>query len=103
LQDSSSGLSSGPGVNILKPTAPEILEEIRNHPLFGKKILMSKIRDKEIIDRLSGYGAKLEDTMKKDVFALVVKSHDDVSNKVEFAKKNGIPVYTPDEFKAKYF
>ena len=103
LQPPSSGISLGPGNNILKPTsAPEISEEIRNHPLYGKKILMSKIRDKEIIDRLAQYGAKLEDTMKKDVFALVIKSHDETSNKTEFAKKNGIPVYTPAEFKAKY-
>jgi NAD-dependent DNA ligase len=73
------------------------------HPLYGKKIVMTKIRDKEIIDRLPGLGAKLEDSMKKDVFALVVKSHADVSNKVDFAKKNGIPVFTPEEFKARFF
>ena len=72
------------------------------HPLYGKKIVMTKIRDKEIIDRLGGVGAKLEDSMKKDVFALVVKSHADVSNKVDYARKNGIAVYTPEEFKARF-
>ena len=73
------------------------------HPLYGKKIVMSKIRDKEIIDRLGDFGAKLVDVITKDVFVLVVKSHADVSNKVDFARKNGIPVYTPEEFKARFF
>jgi len=44
----------------------------------------------------------LEDTMKKDTFALVIKSHLETSNKTEFAKKNGIPIFTPDEFKARF-
>ena len=86
----------------LKPTAALIAEEFLNHPLYKRKIIMSKIRDKQIIDVLPKYGATLEDTMKKDVFALVIKSHDETSNKTEFAKKNGIPIYTPEEFKAKF-
>jgi NAD-dependent DNA ligase len=72
------------------------------HPLYKKKIVMSKIRDKQIIDLLPTYGAVLEDTMKKDVFALVIKSHSETSNKTEFAKKNGIPIFTPEEFKARF-
>ena len=42
------------------------------HPLYKKKIVMTKIRDDEIINNLSKYGATLEDSMKKDVFALIV-------------------------------
>lgn len=72
------------------------------HPLYKKKIVMSKIRDKQIIDLLPTYGAVLEDSMKKDTFALVIKSHLETSNKTEFAKKNGIPIFTPDEFKARF-
>ena len=88
--------------NNLKPTVAPIAEEFLNHPLYKRKIIMSKIRDKQIIDLLPKYGATLEDTMKKDIFALVIKSHDETSNKTEFAKKNGIPIYTPEEFKAKF-
>jgi NAD-dependent DNA ligase len=72
------------------------------HPLYQKKIVMTKIRDKEIIEALAKYGATLEDTMKKDVFVLVVKSKDDTSSKMDFAKKNNIPIMTPEEFKATY-
>ena len=78
-------------------------EDTYKSPLNGKKIVMTKIRDKEIIDQLSKYGATLEDTMKKDVFVLIVKSKDDVSNKTKYANDNNIPVMTPEEFKAEYF
>ena len=83
------------------PIAPSVAVDT-SHPLYGKKIVMTKVRDKEIIDRLGALGAKLEDGMKKDVFALVVRSHADVSNKMDFARKNGIAVFTPEEFKARF-
>ena len=79
-----------------------VMDDKVGHPLYKKKIVMSKIRDKQIIDVLPTYGATLEDTMKKDVFALVIKSHLETSNKTEFAKKNGIPIFTPEEFKARF-
>ena len=80
-----------------------VMDDKVGHPLYKKKIVMSKIRDKQIIDVLPTYGAVLEDTMKKDVFALVIKSHLETSNKTEFAKKNGIPIFTPEEFKGRFF
>jgi uncharacterized membrane protein YgcG len=74
----------------------------KSHPLYGKKIVMTKVRDKDIIDALAQYGATLEDTMKKDIFVLVVKSREDTSNKTEYANKNNISIMTPDEFKTAY-
>lgn len=71
-------------------------------PLSGKKIVMTKIRDKDIIEYLKTVGGSLEDNIKKDTFALVVKSHDDVSNKTKFAQENNIPIMTAQEFKNKY-
>ena len=71
-------------------------------PLSGKKIVMTKIRDKDIIEYLKTAGGTLEDNIKKDTFALVVKSHDDVSNKTKFAQENNIPIMTAQEFKNKY-
>lgn len=73
-----------------------------SHPLYNKKIVMSKIRDKEIIDSLSKYGALLEDSMKKDTFVLIVKSKEETSNKIDYAIKNNISIMTPEEFKQKY-
>jgi len=83
------------------PTGP-ILSVDNGHALFGKKVVMTKVRDKEIIDFLTKVGASLEDNMKKDIAVLIVKSKDDVSNKTEYAQKNGIPMMIPDEFKKMY-
>ena len=73
------------------------------HPLYKKKIVMTKVRDKEIIEKLPKYGASLEDSIKKDTYVLIVKSKEDVSNKTKFALQNNIPIMTPEEFKATYF
>jgi len=72
------------------------------HPLFGKKIVMTKVRDKEIIEFINKNGLNLEDSMKKDIFVLIVKTKEDNSNKTTFAEKNGISIMTVEEFKVKY-
>ena len=73
-----------------------------SHPIYGKKIVMTKVRDKDIIDFLESHGATMENTMKKDTFVLIVKSKEDVSNKTEYATKNKIPIMTVEEFKQIY-
>ena len=91
------------GVRIQQETA--VLQNTfvnTGHPLFGKKIVMTKVRDKEIIDFMNKNGMTLEDSMKKDIFVLIVKAKEDKSNKTTFAEKNGIPIMTVEEFKAKY-
>ena len=75
---------------------------IPTHPLNGKKIVMTKTRDKDIIEALKKYGATLEDNMKKDIFVLIVKSKDDHSNKMDYATTNGIPIMTSQEFREAY-
>jgi DNA ligase (NAD+) len=77
-------------------------EEQVVHPLFGKSIVMTKVRDKAIIESLAKYGAKLVDTITKNTFVLIVKSKTDVSNKTKYAEQHNIPIMTPDEFVAKY-
>jgi DNA ligase (NAD+) len=78
-------------------------EEKQPSIINGKKIVMTKIRDKEIIDNLGNYGAVLEDSMRKDTFVLIVKTKEDVSNKTKYAIENNIPIMTPNEFKSMYF
>ena len=75
----------------------------KSHPLFGKKIVMTKMRHKEIIEKLEKLGATLEKSVNKTTFALIVKSKEDESNKTKKAKDLGIPIYTPKEFKAAFF
>ena len=85
---------------------PEQTSEIANidtsDPLYGKKIVMTKVRDKEIIEKMGKVGATLEDSVNKNTFAVIVKSKEDESNKTKKAKELGIPIYTPEEFKMQY-
>ena len=81
-----------------KAEAPATVESA----LTGKKFVMTKVRDKDIINFVTSQGATLEDTMKKDTMVLIVKSKDDVSNKTAYAEKNGIPIMTVEEFKAQF-
>jgi NAD-dependent DNA ligase len=89
-------LQQGPA-QALAAAAPSV-----QGPLTGKKIVMTKVRDKEVISFMASQGATLEDSMKKDTFVLIVKSKEDTSNKTEYAVKNGIPIMTVEEFKEKY-
>jgi NAD-dependent DNA ligase len=80
----------------------ETTEIDTNNPLYGKKIVMTKIRDKEIIDYLKTKGAELDDNIRKDTFVLIVKSKEDISNKTKYAREHNIPIMVPSEFKEQY-
>jgi len=80
----------------------EIPKGDKDHRLYGKKVVMTKFRDKEISDRLKDIGAFEENSMKKDTYVLVVKSLEDVSSKTEYAKKHEIPIVSIDVFKEEY-
>ena len=73
-----------------------------NHILHGKNIVMTKVRDANIISALEEYGGKLENSITKNTFALITKSHDDVSSKTKKANELGIQIMTPTEFSEKY-
>ena len=77
-------------------------KQVVEGPLTGKKIVMTKVRDQAIISFMTEQGATLEDSMKKDIFVLIVKSREDKTNKTEYAEKHGITIMTPEEFKEKY-
>ena len=79
-----------------------MIEYDKSNPLFGLHVVMTKVRDDEIIAALSKYGGVIDDTIKKTTSVLVVKTKADVSNKVKFAIDNKIPIMTPDEFKKTY-
>ena len=63
---------------------------------------MTKVRDKDIIEKLEEAGGKLADAVNKETFVLIVKSYDDDSNKVKKAKELGVSIMTPKDFKKKY-
>jgi NAD-dependent DNA ligase/DNA polymerase/3'-5' exonuclease PolX len=92
------------GIKTTTVKAAPIVAAVANtsHPLFGKTIVMTKIRDKEIIEFLETKGAKLGDNVKADTLVLIVKSKDDVSAKTKTATEKNVPIMTPNEFKLAY-
>jgi len=73
-----------------------------NDDLYGKNIVMTKVRDKGIIGHIEKNGGKMEDTVNKNTYLVITKSHDDTSNKIQKANDLHIPIYTVSEFITKY-
>ena len=72
------------------------------NPLYGKQIVMTKVRDQDIIRALAERGATLEDKIGSKTFVLIVKSLEDTSNKTKYAAAHEIPIMTPEQFKETY-
>jgi len=77
-------------------------EAIKQHYLYGKHIVMTKVRDKSIEDHLKKMGGTLDDVIGKKTNILIVKNTMDVSNKTKYAKDNNIPIITPEEYRQLY-
>jgi DNA ligase (NAD+) len=95
------------GLNEVKTTKVDSKADVKeqydkSNPLFEKSIVMTKIRNKEIIEHLKKVGATLEDSFRKNTVALVMKDKSDITNKMRDAEKRGIEIFTVEEFKAKY-
>ena len=73
-----------------------------SHPLFGKTIIMTGFRDNSIQDALKSVGAKLGSSVSKNTFVVLVKDKEDDTGKVAEAKKLGVPLMSPEEFRQKY-
>ena len=73
-----------------------------NHVFYDKKIVMTKVRNASIIEKVEEKGGSLVDSVNKNVWVVIVKSHEDESNKVKKAQSHNIPIMTVEEFKTKY-
>jgi DNA ligase (NAD+) len=85
----------------VKDASPEnkIIIDTSN-ALYGKTVVFTGFRDKELEERLKGVGATLGSSVSGKTFVVVAKES---SGKTEEAKKRNIPVLTPDEFVSQYF
>ena len=78
-------------------------EDIQDHELNNKKIVTTGFRfDKQMIEKLSKIGVKIQDTINKQTDILIVKDEDEDSGKVTTAKEKGILIMTKNEFLKKY-
>ena len=73
-----------------------------SHALYGKNIMFTGFRPKELMASLKDVGAKIGSSVTKNTFVLVVKDADEDSGKVSKAKELGVPVMVVDKFREKY-
>jgi len=75
---------------------------VENHPLFGKRIVMTGFRDKELTALIESKGGEMGGSVSKNTFVVLVKDKDEDTGKADQARKLNIPLMTPDEFREKY-
>ena len=69
-----------------------------DHELYGKKIVLTGFRDKNLLDKLKKIGAEPSGSVTKNTFAVIVKDKDEDTGKADQARKLGIKIITIDEF-----
>ena len=75
------------------------VENVNNeHPLYGKTIVITGFRNKELEEKLKNIGAKIGTTVSKNTHMVIAKDKDDETGKVLEAKKLGIQIMNMDEF-----
>ena len=74
----------------------------KSNPLYGKKIVMTGFRDKDLVSAIEALGASNGSSVSKNTFVVLVKDKDEDTGKADQARKLGVPLMTPEEFKAKY-
>jgi len=79
---------------------PENVVIDTSHALYGKTVVFTGFRDKDLEERLKGVGANVGSSVSGKTFAVVAKES---SGKTEEAKKRNIPVLSPEEFVSQYF
>ena len=81
---------------------PEKKAVDEQHPLFGKSIVLTGTRDKEIIDFLKSIGANQGSSVSKNTYLVITKNKDEDTGKAEEARKLNIPIMTVEEFIQKF-
>ena len=73
-----------------------------SHPLFGKSVVMTGFRDAELQNEIKEIGAKIGSSVSSKTFVVLVKDKDEDTGKAAEARKLGVPLMTPQEFRNKY-
>jgi NAD-dependent DNA ligase/Mn-dependent DtxR family transcriptional regulator len=93
--------SSGLSYKLNDTSEKKIFDE--KNPLFGKTIVMTGFRDKDLNDKLKEVGASIGSNISKNTFVLLVKNLDEETGKAMDAKELNIPIMNVNDFIIKYF
>jgi DNA ligase (NAD+) len=81
-----------------KNTEKSIKSIDKLNPLFGKTIVLTGTRDKNIIEYLKNMGINQGSTVSKNTFLVIAKHKDEDTGKAEEARKLNIPIMSVEEF-----
>ena len=70
----------------------------QTHPLFGKTVVLTGTRDKNIIEFLKNVGSNQGSSVSKSTFLVVAKNKEEDTGKAEEARKLNIPLMSVEEF-----
>ncbi len=70
-----------------------------DHPLNGKKVVFTGIRDKTLQQELETFGVNINGSVSKNTDFVIVKSLNDDTSKAEKAREFGIKMMTPNMFR----
>jgi DNA ligase (NAD+) len=85
----------------LQAPNPTILKD-QGHPLYGKQVVLTGFRNKELVEKLQAVGAEQGSGIRKNTFVVLSKDPADQTSKIIEAKTLGIPIMTPTEFSIIY-
>ena len=73
-----------------------------SHVLYGKKLVITGFRDKNLQKQLEKIGAKVGSNVSKKTFIVLVKTIDDDTGKADKARNLGVTLMTPEKFTTKF-
>jgi NAD-dependent DNA ligase len=73
-----------------------------SHPLYGKKVVMTGFRDKELANLIESVGGEIGSSVSKKIFVVLVKNLNEDTGKAEQARQLGVSLMIPDGFKQMY-
>lgn len=83
-------------------TSPVASVGAKAHPLYGKKIVMTGFRDKELAAKIEKVGGENSGSVSKNTFVVLVKDVNEDTGKADQARKLGVKLMTPEQFKDEY-
>ena len=101
LGESTAAAAPAPSLVQNQLHTPSLVQN-QSHPLYGKSIVVTGFRDKDLETKLKTLGAKISSSVNKNTFVVVVKSMDESTVKIKDAKQLYIPIILVDEFRQKF-
>ena len=83
----------------IRKKVPQKINIDTSHPLNGKKIVFTGIRDKDLQQKLETFGVNINGSVSKNTDFVIVKDLKDDTSKAEKAREFGIKMMTPDMFR----